>query len=47
MEALGGNKGFGDRFFAQHAAIVYYWLICIFYVASPRMAYNFMELVSI
>lgn len=32
-----------DRFLAQHIAVVYYWLTCAIYLASPRMAYNLME----
>lgn len=32
-----------DRFLAQHIAVVYYWLTCAIYIASPRMAYNLME----
>ena len=43
MESLGGDKEFGDRFFAQHASIFYFWMVCAMYLTSPRMAYNFQE----
>lgn len=43
MEQLGGDEHFIDRFFAQHTAFAYYWLTCLIYLASPRMAYNLSE----
>jgi ubiquinol oxidase len=43
MEDLGGGDRFVDRFFAQHVAFTYYWLTCLIYLASPRMAYNLSE----
>ena len=43
MEDLGGDERFIDRFFAQHVAFAYYWLTCLIYLASPRMAYNLSE----
>lgn len=46
MEDLGGDARFVDRFFAQHTAFVYYWLTCLLYVVSPRMAYNLSEQVE-
>lgn len=46
MEDLGGDARFVDRFFAQHTAFVYYWLTCLLYVLSPRMAYNLSEQVE-
>ena len=46
MEDLGGDAQFVDRFFAQHTAFVYYWLTCLLYVVSPRMAYNLSEQVE-
>lgn len=46
MEDLGGDERFVDRFFAQHVAFAYYWLTCILYVVSPRMAYNLSEQVE-
>jgi len=46
MEALGGNSQWSDRFFAYHAAIVYYWLINLVFLFSPRIAYQFMELLE-
>ena len=46
MEDLGGDERFVDRFFAQHTAFAYYWLTCLLYVMSPRMAYNLSEQVE-
>jgi ubiquinol oxidase len=46
MEALGGDNAWVDRFVAQHAAIVYYWFLVLFYALSPRAAYQFSELVE-
>lgn len=43
MEDLGGDERFVDRFFAQHTAVAYYWLTCLIYLVSPRMAYNLSE----
>ena len=40
MEGLGGDKLFGDRFFAQHVAFAYYWIVVALYMANPRIAYN-------
>jgi ubiquinol oxidase len=46
MEDLGGDERFVDRFFAQHTAFAYYWLTCLLYMVSPRMAYNLSEQVE-
>lgn len=46
MEDLGGDERFVDRFFAQHVAFAYYWLTCLLYIVSPRMAYNLSEQVE-
>lgn len=46
MEALGGNSKWSDRFFGYHAALVYYWAIVAVYLFSPRIAYEFMELLE-
>jgi hypothetical protein len=43
MESLGGNSMWSDRFLGYHAAIVYYWLLNIVFLFSPRVAYQFME----
>ena len=45
-EALGGNARWSDRFIGQHAAIVYYWMLIGVYLFSPRVAYEFMELLE-
>jgi hypothetical protein len=47
MESLGGDQKWFDRFIAEHAAVVYYWVLIIFYLASPRLAYMFSELVEL
>mmetsp|Transcript_5034 Transcript_5034/g.7274 ORF Transcript_5034/g.7274 Transcript_5034/m.7274 type:complete len:408 (-) Transcript_5034:122-1345(-) len=46
MESLGGNSLWSDRFFGYHAAFVYYWALVITYICSPRVAYQFMELLE-
>ncbi|MGR3275960.1 alternative oxidase [Acaryochloris marina NIES-2412] len=46
MEALGGDKKWMDRFLARHVALLYYWIVVVLYVVSPRSAYHFMELVE-
>ena len=46
MESLGGDALWVDRFVAQHAAIVYYWILTLLFFASPRLAYNFSELIE-
>jgi len=46
LEALGGNLAWSDRFLAYHAAIVYYWFLLAVYLCSPRIAYQFMELLE-
>ncbi|CAI6012312.1 unnamed protein product [Closterium sp. NIES-65] len=46
MESLGGDRLWIDRFFAQHAAILYYWVLNFMFLISPRTAYNFSELIE-
>jgi ubiquinol oxidase len=46
MESLGGNAKWSDRFLGYHAAFVYYWLLVATYLCSPRIAYQFMELLE-
>jgi ubiquinol oxidase len=46
MESLGGNALWSDRFLAYHAAIVYYWALNLVFLGSPRVAYQFMELLE-
>eukprot|EP00595_Chromulina_sp_UTEXLB2642_P002273 CAMPEP_0196763520 /NCGR_PEP_ID=MMETSP1095-20130614/4243_1 /TAXON_ID=96789 ORGANISM="Chromulina nebulosa, Strain UTEXLB2642" /NCGR_SAMPLE_ID=MMETSP1095 /ASSEMBLY_ACC=CAM_ASM_000446 /LENGTH=173 /DNA_ID=CAMNT_0042116903 /DNA_START=661 /DNA_END=1182 /DNA_ORIENTATION=- len=46
MEALGGDKYWSDRFLGYHCAIAYYWLLIVTYLFSPRVAYQFMELLE-
>uniref|UniRef100_A0A0G4HAL7 Ubiquinol oxidase n=1 Tax=Chromera velia CCMP2878 TaxID=1169474 RepID=A0A0G4HAL7_9ALVE len=46
MESLGGDKNWIDRFLAQHAAVLYYWVLVVFYLFSPRLSYLFSELLE-
>ena len=46
MEALGGDLRWADRFVAEHAALLYYWVCVALYMAAPRHAYQFSELVE-
>ena len=46
MEALGGDQRWADRFLAQHAAILYYWLLVALWLVSPSLSYNFSELIE-
>jgi hypothetical protein len=31
----------------EHAALLYYWVLIIFYLVSPSLAYNFMQRVEL
>lgn len=46
MESLGGDQQWFDRFMANHAALVYYWVLIGMYLFSPKNAYAFSELVE-
>lgn len=46
MESMGGDKVWKDRFLGYHCALLYYWLLLAVYAASPRIAYQFMELLE-
>ena len=46
MEALGGDQRWSDRFLAQHAAILYYWILVGLWLLSPTLSYNFSELIE-
>ena len=46
MESLGGDQDWEVRFFAQHAAIVYFFVLISLWLASPTLAYNFSELIE-
>lgn len=46
MESLGGADFWADRLLAKSAALIYYWVIVVLYIVSPRSAYRFMELVE-
>ena len=45
-ESLGGNRYWIDRFVAHAGAFVYYWIVVLVYILSPRYAYNFMQQVE-
>eukprot|EP01038_Epipyxis_sp_PR26KG_P005319 gene5319-7384_t len=45
-ESLGGDQDWKVRFFAQHSAIVYFFVLIILWVTSPSLAYNFSELIE-
>lgn len=46
MESLGGDQRWLDRFFAQHGAFFYYWILVCFFVIDPRWSYNFSRLIE-
>jgi ubiquinol oxidase len=46
VEELGGNNNPFDRLLAKSAALVYYWIIVGIYIANPKAAYHFMEMVE-
>jgi len=46
MESLGGDQRWLDRFFAQHGAVAYYWLLVLFFMVDPRWSYNFSRLIE-
>eukprot|EP00634_Sargassococcus_sp_CCMP2135_P006987 CAMPEP_0198652372 /NCGR_PEP_ID=MMETSP1467-20131203/6328_1 /TAXON_ID=1462469 /ORGANISM="unid. sp., Strain CCMP2135" /LENGTH=401 /DNA_ID=CAMNT_0044388287 /DNA_START=24 /DNA_END=1229 /DNA_ORIENTATION=- len=46
MENLGGDRLWRDRFLAQHAAILYYWILVALWFFSPSVAYGFSELIE-
>eukprot|EP01025_Chloroclados_australasicus_P068550 TRINITY_DN9526_c1_g1_i4.p1 TRINITY_DN9526_c1_g1~~TRINITY_DN9526_c1_g1_i4.p1 ORF type:complete len:367 (-),score=27.39 TRINITY_DN9526_c1_g1_i4:398-1498(-) len=46
METLGGDHAWFDRFVAYHSAVVYYWLVIVYYLISPKHSYHFMEMVE-
>lgn len=45
-ESLGGDQDWEVRFFAQHSAIVYFFVLVLLWVFSPTLAYNFSELIE-
>jgi ubiquinol oxidase len=46
MESLGGDQQWPVRFFAQHAAVAYYFILILVWASSPTLAYNFSELIE-
>jgi len=46
MESLGGDQRWLDRFFAQHGAVAYYWILVAFFLVDPRWSYNFSRLIE-
>lgn len=45
-ESLGGSDYWLDRLIAHAGAFVYYWILIVVYIISPRSAYNFMQKVE-
>ena len=43
-ESLGGDQAWRVRFLAQHAAIIYFFVLILLWTVSPTLAYNFSEL---
>ena len=46
METLGGDRLWVDRFMAGHSAVLYFWVLCVLWLVSPTLAYNFSELIE-
>lgn len=46
MESLGGDRRWGDRFFAFHASLLYYWLLVVLFLISPSESYRFSQLIE-
>jgi ubiquinol oxidase len=46
MESLGGDQTWWVRFMAQHAAIVYFVVLCLVWALSPTLSYRFSELLE-
>eukprot|EP00966_Prymnesium_polylepis_P078947 1829756-Prymnesium_polylepis.1 len=46
MESLGGDQSWAVRFLAQHAAVAYYWLLVVLFMASPSLGYLFSVLLE-
>lgn len=45
-ESLGGDQLWIDRFAAQHAAVLYFWILVVLYLVSPATSYKFSELLE-
>eukprot|EP01031_Cornospumella_fuschlensis_P027300 gene27300-32975_t len=45
-ESLGGDQAWRVRFLAQHAAIIYFFVLIVLWTVSPTLAYNFSELIE-
>lgn len=46
MESLGGNALWADRFLARHSALLYYMVLLVLFLFSPKTAYNSSELLE-
>lgn len=40
MESRGGNQYWVDRVLAKHLVLLYYWIMVVYYMVSPRYAYH-------
>lgn len=45
-ESLGGDQEWWVRFLAQHSAIVYFFGLCILWLLSPSLSYEFSKLLE-
>ena len=46
MESLGGADNLYDRIFAKALVLVYYWVMVLYYMVSPKNAYHINMLVE-
>ena len=46
MESLGGSSSWWNRFLARHGAMVYYGVLLVLFMTSPRLAYLSSELLE-
>lgn len=47
MESLGGGAKWEDQFMARHVALVYYFVLIVLYMLSPRTAYKSSEMLEL
>lgn len=40
MQRRGGDKFWIDRFLARHLVLIYYWIMVIYYLITPKNAYD-------
>lgn len=47
MESLGGGAKWEDQFMARHVALLYYFVLVILYMLSPKVAYKSSEMLEL